>query len=168
MRAAQQLCRRARADRWVITDEISRATCSQPRIGWPLRTLALILAADRSHDEDGIAIGIEKVESARAPFLVAGRSKDWDLRAPLAIVGVSVIHFERYAGIPAVSVHRAVESQLNASALDAEQACVAVVGRLEGHLKAEFIDIKALGCGQIVCRENGDCSFHDTPRVPIA
>ena len=52
--------------------------------------------------------------------LVARRSEDRDLRAPLAIIGVGIVHFERYAGIPAVTVHRTIERQLNGSALDAE------------------------------------------------
>ena len=84
-----------------------------------------------------------QVEGACAPWLVTGRAQHWHPGRPLGVVRVGIAHFDRNGGMAPVAIHRTVEGQRDASPLHAEQAGMAVVGRVERHREAEPVDVEA-------------------------
>src|SRR5215510_14911224 len=77
-----------------------------------------------------------------APLFVARRTQDVDSCAPLPVVRIRVVYTQRDAGVAAVAVHRTVERQLDRTAFEAEEAGLAVAGRLEGHAKSQSRDVE--------------------------
>src|SRR5580658_7200357 len=82
-----------------------------------LSLLAPVCAADRPHDKDSVVGWDEQIERTRGPLLVFGRTHDVHLHAPLTVIGIGVVHLERYAGASAVTLHRTIEGHLHCSPL---------------------------------------------------
>jgi len=67
---------------------------------------------------------------------------------------------ERYTGIPVMTLHRTIESQLDCPALKAKQSRPAVLACLKCHAKSQPVDIKRLRNCHVVAWENGNRPFH--------
>src|SRR5919197_190648 len=83
-------------------------------------TASLATCGDRSHYEDGVAGRVQQVECARAPVLLLRRAQNRHPGAPLAVVGIRIIHLEGYTGVSTVAIHRAIQRQPDRSTLETE------------------------------------------------
>src|SRR5215212_9682396 len=88
-------------------------------VDWPGDAPGLRAGTDH---ENRVPERIDDIERAPAPRFILRRAPDLHTSPrPLRIVRVCVVDLQRYAGVPAVPRHRAIERQADASALHAEE-----------------------------------------------
>src|SRR5262245_7748742 len=86
---------------------------------------------DRDNHEDCIPKRIQDVECSCTPRFILRRAKHIELLTPLLKVCIGIIYLERHTGVATVSIHRAVQGDLDRTTSQSQKPHLTIVRSLK-------------------------------------